>query len=86
MALHQAKFNRQMVKFSTAAKLTQAKYGTSSQPAIFELRKKATVVAAIASHRITISTKAQPGWCMPKKIQDQETFRTICTATGYPVQ
>jgi hypothetical protein len=30
-----------MVKFSAAAKLTQARYGTSSQPAIFELRKKA---------------------------------------------
>ena len=68
-----------MVKFSTAAKLTQARYGTSRQPAIFERRKKATVVAAITSHRITISTKAQPGWCIPKKIQDQETFRASWT-------
>jgi hypothetical protein len=51
-------FNRQMVKFSTAAKLTQARYGSSSYPAIFELRKKATVVATITSRRITILAKA----------------------------
>jgi hypothetical protein len=58
------------VKFNTLAKLTQARYGTISQPAIFELRKNVTVVDMIASHKITISTNAQPGWCIPKKIHD----------------
>ena len=57
----QPAFNCQIVKFNTLAKLTHAKYGTINQPAIFEDLKNATVVATIASHRITISTQAQPG-------------------------
>ena len=66
-------FIRQIAKFSTLAKLTQARYGIISQPAIFEQRKNTTVVATIASHSITISANAQPGWCIPKKIHDQAT-------------
>jgi hypothetical protein len=53
-------FIRQIAKLSTLATLTHAKYGTSSQPAIFEQRKNATVVAKIASHSTMISTNAQP--------------------------
>lgn len=75
MRTHQTTFNRQIAKFSTLAKLTQAKYGTMSPPATFDLPKNTTVVAMIASQRITISTNAQPGWCIPKKIQDQATFK-----------
>ena len=40
-------FNRHSVKLKTAAKLTQAKYGASSQPASFERRKNDAIVAAI---------------------------------------
>ena len=54
--------SRQIAKLSTAAKLTQARYGTSSQPANWERRKNARIVTAIAAHKITISTNAQPGW------------------------
>jgi len=50
-----------MAKFSTLAKLAQAKYGTNSQFATFEHRKNATVVTTIASHRTMISANAKPG-------------------------
>ena len=40
-------FNRQIEKFNTLAKLTQAKYGTISQPAIFEHLKNATAVTTV---------------------------------------
>lgn len=71
---------RQIMKFSTAAKLTHARYGTSSQPAIFERWKNATVVATTASHNTTISANAPPGWCIPKKIHDQAMLSRSCTA------
>ena len=67
-------------RFNAVAKLTHAKYDTSRLPATIELRKNDIVVAAIASHRVTISTNAQPGWCRPKKIHDQKTFKMSCTA------
>ena len=54
--------SRQIAKLSTAAKLTQAKYGTSSQPASLERWKNARIVTEIAAHKNTISTNAQPGW------------------------
>jgi hypothetical protein len=54
-------FNHQIVKFSTAAKLTQARYGNIIQPATGDDRKNAAAVAAIVSHRTKISAKAQPG-------------------------
>ncbi len=38
-------FNRQIVKFSTLAKLTHAKYGTSSPPADFDRVQNAISVA-----------------------------------------
>jgi hypothetical protein len=38
------------VKFSTLAKLTQARYGTKRSPAIIDLCQKVIVVAAIAAH------------------------------------
>ena len=50
-----------MVKLSTLAKLTHAKYGRSSQPATFEQPKNAAVEDTIASQGMTISTNAQPG-------------------------
>lgn len=55
-------FSRQIAKLSTVAKLTQARYGTSSQPASRERRKNARIVTAIAAHKVMISTNAQPGW------------------------
>ena len=54
-------FIRQIAKFSTLAKLTQAQYGAKSQPAILELRKKTIVVHPITNQRTTISTAAHPG-------------------------
>ena len=54
-------FSCQIVKFSTLAKLTHARYGIISQPAVFWRLKNATDVATIAIQRTTISTKAQPG-------------------------
>ena len=55
-------FSRQIAKLSTAAKLTQAKYGASSQPASWERWKNARIVTEIAAHKNTISKNAQPGW------------------------
>ena len=68
-------FMRQIVKFSALAKVTQSKYGTIKAPASFELLKNAVVVAKIAIPSITISANAQPGWCIPKKLQDQAMFK-----------
>lgn len=57
-----AQFSRQIAKLSTTAKLTQARYGTSSQPASWERIKNARIVTEIAAHKNTISMNAQPGW------------------------
>jgi len=61
---------RQRLKFSTAAKLTQPRQGTRRTPAAIETRKNAASAAAIASHNATMSANAPPKLLRPKKIGD----------------
>src|SRR5690606_11930327 len=73
-------FIRQMAKFSAAAKLTHARYGSSSAPAAGEWRQNARTVAAMASHNRTTSASAAPGRCSPKKRNDHARFSPSCNA------
>lgn len=57
----QLTFNRQIVKFNTLAKLTQARYGSIKPAAAFERPANAQVVAAMANHSTIISANAYPG-------------------------
>lgn len=57
----QLTFNRQIVKFNTLAKLTQARYGSIKPAAAFERPANAHVVAAMANHSTIISANAYPG-------------------------
>lgn len=53
-------------------------YGTRSQAAGLETFAKAIMVARMANHKNTISTKAKPGECNPKNIIDHKTFKASC--------
>jgi len=52
----QIQFVRQMTKFKTLAKLTQARYGRSRMPATEDLCQKTIIVAAIAVQSRSTST------------------------------
>src|SRR5689334_16024998 len=51
----------------------------NNRAAVVERPQKLTAVAAIASHRITISPNARPGLRIPKKTADQLTLSMSCS-------
>jgi hypothetical protein len=66
---------RQIEKLSAEAKLTQARYGTSSQAAVGLTGWKRTIVARIEAKTMTISINAKSGRRSPKKIGVQAALR-----------
>jgi len=58
--------------------LTQKIYGINSIAAGFENFQKSIIKSAIEIQRKTISTNANVGRCIPKKIIDQRKFRNNC--------
>jgi hypothetical protein len=69
------RFRIQMEPFSTAAKVTQARYGVIIHPAHRDSRKKRTTVHTRVPQRRRISRKAHPGERAQKKKKDQRKFR-----------
>ena len=63
-----------MEAFKAAAKLTQHKYGTIRNAANLDLKAKAKIVAAMASHMAVTSISPNPGERAPKNRTDQARF------------
>ena len=76
----QLDFQRRVIE--AVAKVTHARYGTSSAAAVLHAFHAATMVAAIATHRTRITTSARSGRCMPKKTGVHERFSASCTANS----
>jgi hypothetical protein len=68
-------FKYHKLQFKVEAKVIHAMYGSMQKPAIRSTLKNRTVVITIATHMITISTKAQPSACKPKNIGVQSQLR-----------
>jgi hypothetical protein len=71
-------FSLHKVPFSIAAKLTHARYGTSSHAATRLTGLNATNDAAMANHSKKISANATPGRCSPKNSGVHAAFKTSC--------
>lgn len=63
-----------MKRFKSEAKLTQARYGKSNQPATFDTFINDLIVKNIIPHKQIMTSKANHGECRPKKTIDHKAL------------
>lgn len=72
-------FSRHTEKHSTAANVTQNKYGSNSAPAKARCRQNSTTVQRISTHKTIISANDAAPKCQAKNDQLQSALAASCT-------